>query len=147
MTRIIITLLVSILSFLANAQETKTDISTSEEGITISVTIPKIATNKGKVYFALFNSNEGFVQRVAYKIAIGEIKENKTEVLFKNIPKGEYAITCYHDANENKKMDFDGMMPVEDYGSSNNPQLFGPPQFEASRFEVSETDLQFEIRF
>lgn len=147
MTRIIITILVSILSFLANAQETKTNLSTSKEGITISVTVPKTVTNNGKVYFALFNSEEGFNQKVSFQTAEAEIKDYKTEALFTNIPEGEYAITCYHDANDNKKMDFDGFMPVEDYGSSNNPQSFGPPQFQASKFEVVKTNLTFEIKF
>ena len=146
-TKIALTILMSLLSFLLKAQEIEKDTSTSKEGITISVTIPKTATNKGKVYFALFNSEEGFNQQVAYQKAIGELRDNKTEVQFINVPKGKYVITCYHDANENKKMDFDGMMPIEDYGSSNNPSVFGPPQFEVSKFEVAEIDLQVEIRF
>ncbi len=145
--KIALTILMSLLSFLLNAQEIKTEPVTSEEGITIHVIVPKTATNSGKVYFALFNSKEGFNQQVAYQKAIGELSDNKTEVSFVNVPEGEYAITCYHDANENKQMDFDGMMPVEDYGSSNNPQLFGPPQFEASKFKVEEKDLQLEIKF
>ena len=99
------------------------------------------------MYFALFNSEEGFNQKVSFQTAEAEIKDYKTEALFTNIPEGEYAITCYHDANDNKKMDFDGFMPVEDYGSSNNPQSFGPPQFQASKFEVVKTNLTFEIKF
>lgn len=147
MTRIIITLLISILSFLLNAQESKTNRVTSEDGITIEVTIPNTSSNKGKVYFALYNSKDSFMQRIPFQKAEAELKDNKAEVLFTKIPKGEYAITCYHDANDNKKMDFDGIMPIEDYGSSNNPESFGPPQFDASKFEVVETNLTFEIKF
>lgn len=144
MTRIIITLFLSILSLLANAQD---KIATPEEGITINVTIDNISRDKGIIYFALFDSKENFIQRETFQSVEGEIKDKQTNVHFNNVPKGVYAITCYHDANGNQKMDFDGYMPVEDYGSSNNPTLFGPPQFEVSKFEVNEEDISIEIRF
>jgi len=147
MTRIIITLLSIILSLLTNAQETKVTNENSEKGITINVTVPKIANTNGKVYFALFNSKAGFEQKEAFQKAQGVILEGKTEIQFTNVPKGVYAISCYHDANENQKMDFDGFMPLEDYGSSNNPEAFGPPQFELSKFEVFDVDLSLTINF
>ncbi len=147
MTRIIITLLGLIVGLLSNAQELSTTLDATSEGITISVTIPNISGDKGKVYFALFDSVEKFNQREALQSAQGEIEDGKTKVFFNEVPEGIYAITCYHDANDNKQMDFDGYMPIEDYGSSNNPTNFGPPQFEASKFEVSTKDLDLEIRF
>lgn len=148
MTRIIITLLAIIISVLSHAQETKLAIDdTLERGVTINVNIPNISGENGKVYFALFNSKDGFNQREAFQIAQGDIIEGNTTVHFTDIPTGEYAITCYHDANDNKQLDFDGYRPVEDYGSSNNPTNFGPPQFEASQFEVNDVDLNLEIKF
>ena len=147
MIRIIIILLTSLLSLLVNAQAIQQKLPVSEAGITIKVRIQNISTNKGKVYFSLFNSKESFHEKKSFAIAIGEIKENNTEISFQNIPKGIYAITCFHDANDNKKMDFDGFMPLEDYGVSNNPRSMGPPQFEPAKFEVGETDLEIEIKF
>ncbi|MEN8123166.1 MAG: DUF2141 domain-containing protein, partial [Bacteroidota bacterium] len=140
MTRIIITLLISILSLLSNAQETKTELPTIKEGVTINVTVPKITSSKGKVYFALYNSEENFEEKIKFQEATGVIIDNKTEITFKNVPEGVYAITCYHDSNDNKKMDFYGFIPAEDYGVSNNPQSFGPPRFKTSKFEVENTD-------
>lgn len=147
MTRIIITMLSIIMSLLTNAQETTGALEKTEKGISINVTVPKVSSNNGLVYFALFNSKESFTQRDAYQLAQGEILDGKTEIQFSNIPKGLYAITCYHDVNSNQSLDFDGYMPIEDYGSSNNPQAFGPPQFEASKFEVLEDDLTLTINF
>lgn len=148
MTRIIIiTLLAIIISVLSHAQETKLDTDTLESGFTINVNIPNISGENGKVYFALYNSKAGFIQREPFRIAQGDIIEGNTTVHFSNVPKGVYAITCYHDANDNKQLDFDGFRPVEDYGSSNNPTNFGPPQFEASQFEVNDVDLNLEIKF
>ena len=147
MTRIALTILISLLSFLGKAQETQNDANTPVKGITIDVTVPKIATNTGKVYFALYDSNNAFLQRIPFQKATGEIKDNTTTISFVNVPKGTYAITCFHDANDNQQMDFVQMRPVEDYGTSNNPQLFGPPQFDLAKFDVSDTNLTFEIKF
>ncbi len=147
MTRIIITALSIILSLLANAQEPTTDAIASEKGITVEVTIPNITNENGLVYFALYNSEENFNARDAFQVAQGTVVSGKTTVSFKNVPEGFYAITCYHDANSNQQMDFDGYMPIEDYGSSNNPTLFGPPQFGISKFKVEDVDLNMEIRF
>ena len=147
MTRIIITLLGIIISLLSHAQETYLDTDNLESGISINVNIPNISGENGKVYFALYNSKAGFNQREPLQIAQGDIIEGKTSVHFTKVPKGEYAISCYHDANDNKQLDFDGFMPIEDYGSSNNPTNFGPPQFEASQFEVNDVDLNMEIKF
>lgn len=147
MTRIIITVLVSILSILSNAQETKTELSATKEGVTIRVIVPNVNSKKGKVYFALYNSEEQFNKKITFQALSSDIMNNKTEVLFINVPIGEYAITCYHDSNDNKQMDFDNFMPMEDYGCSNNPTSYGPPRFESSKFEVKDSDLLLEIRF
>lgn len=147
MTRIALTILISLLSFLSKAQEVQKEANTTAKGITIEVTVPKIASNTGKVYFALYDSKNNFLQRIPFQKATGEIKENSTSIRFVNVPKGTYAITCFHDANDNQKMDFEQMRPVEDYGSSNNPQFFGPPQFDLAKFEVNDIDLNMEIRF
>lgn len=147
MTRIIIIVLVSILSFLANAQESHRKQLVSDNGVTIHVNIPNITSDKGKVYFSLYNSKDSFIRRIPFQNTEALINKKKTEAFFKNVPEGTYAIICYHDVNDNKKMDFDGFMPIEDYGSTNNPKSFGPPQFDASKFEVVKTNLTFEIRF
>jgi uncharacterized protein (DUF2141 family) len=146
-TRIALAILISLLNFLLNAQETNTELETSKKGITINIIIPKTATNKGKVYFALFNSEEQFTQGVAYKTQASEIVDLKTKVQFTNIPVGEYAITCFHDVNDNKQLDFEGFIPTEDFGTSNNPQLFGPPQFNTTKFKVIDKDLNLIIKF
>jgi len=147
MTRIIITLLVSILSLLVNAQEPQEQLSDLEKGIDISVSVNNITSNKGKVYFTLYNSKDNFYQRVAFSKETGEIKENSTAIVFTNVPKGTYAIICYHDANDNNQMDFDGYMPVEDYGISNNSRSMGAPQFEPAKFDVEDANLEFEVIF
>ncbi len=78
-----------------------------------------------------------------------KIKEGKSTVVFENIPAGEYAIICFHDANNNNKMDFEpnGML-LEDYGASNNNlSRFGPPVFDEAKFLVKDKNVSFDIKF
>ncbi|KAB8155219.1 DUF2141 domain-containing protein [Kordia sp. TARA_039_SRF] len=125
--------------FTSNAQ------TTSEEGVTITVTIDKVKSNKGKVLFAL-HTEDTFMKTKPVQSAAGEIEDNKVKVTFKNVPKGTYAITCVHDENDNGQMDFeDSGMPKEDYGISNNPMSYGPPQFDPAKFEVKDADVSLKI--
>ncbi|MGB1284878.1 MAG: DUF2141 domain-containing protein [Polaribacter sp.] len=38
-------------------------------------------------------------------------------------------------------------MPMEDFGSSNNVMVMGPPQYESSKFAVTDKDVSLEIKF
>lgn len=117
----------------------------SEENI-ITVSLVNALNNTGTVYFALFNKENFRQQPLRAKSAI--IKNGLSTVVFKNVPAGTYAIICFHDENENKRMDFqENGMPLENYGTSNNPMNFGPPQFDSSKFEVTNKDVTLEIKF
>ena len=127
--------------FTANAQ------ATSEEGVTITVSIDKVKNNEGKVLFALHTENT-FMKTKPIQSAEATIEDNKVTVTFTNVPKGIYAITCVHDENNNGRMDFqENGMPMEDYGVSNNPMSFGPPQFDPAKFEVKGDDVALKIIF
>ena len=57
---------------------------------------------------------------------------------FKGLGSGIYAVSIYHDENDNGKLDANFMgIPSEPYAFSNNAKgMFGPPSFEDCRFEV-----------
>ncbi len=146
MTRIIITLVFSLLALLSFAQEQNISKQNNSE-ITLQVKINRTSSNEGKVYYALYDSQKGFNEKQPFQVAQSEITGNKTQVSFENIPNGTYAIICYHDTNDNQQLDFEGYMPIEDFGVSNNPLLMGPPTYEAAKFKVDGKDLALEIKF
>ncbi|MGB0880513.1 MAG: DUF2141 domain-containing protein, partial [Polaribacter sp.] len=77
-----------------------------------------------------------------------KIVDSVSTVTFENIEAGEYSIICYHDKNDNNKMDFqENGMPLEDYGASNNVMTFGPPRYEDSKFMVTDKKVNLEIKF
>lgn len=113
---------------------------------TVTATVVNVTSNNGKVGFALYNKANFMLEPLQAKAVV--IKENKSTVVFKNIPAGEYAVICYHDKNSNGKMDFTPQgMPMEDYGTSNNVMSFGPPQFDNAKFTVADKDVSLEIKF
>ena len=131
-------------STLIFSQETETS-NLSEEN-TITVSLVNALNDAGTANFALFNKENFRQQPLRAQSAI--IKNGLSTVVFENVPAGTYAIICYHDENENKRMDFqENGMPLENYGTSNNPMNFGPPQFDSSKFEVTNKDVTLEIKF
>ena len=118
-----------------------------KEGVSITVSINNVSNNNGNVIFALHTS-ETFMKGPGIQNTTSAIEEGKVTVTFKNVTPGTYSIIALHDENDNKRMDFeDNGMPKEDFGLSNNSVSFGPPQFEPSKFEVKNADLDIMIRF
>lgn len=126
-------------SLFANAQET--------QGATITVTIDNIVNDEGKVMIAL-HSNETFMRGEGIMSQESTIADGKVEFTFEGVPVGTYAIMALHDANNNNKMDYEANgMPKESYGMSGNEMTMGPPNFEMAKFNVTDEDLEFNIRF
>ena len=113
---------------------------------TITATVVNVTSDSGKVSFALYNKDN--FMKVPLQAKNGKIVEGKSTVVFEDVEPGDYAIICFHDKNNNDKMDFQPSgMPMEDYGASNNIMSFGPPTYSNSKFTVSEKDLTLEIKF
>ncbi len=114
--------------------------------VTITVTVPNIKSKDGVVQFALYNK-ETFLKKPINSKKV-KITNNAATVTFSGVKSGVYAITCYHDSNENGKMDFnEHRMPIEDFGASNNKKLMGPPTFETAKFTVKNKSVDLTIRF
>jgi len=133
----VITLLTTAILFLAA--------SVSAQTKTITVKIPKVSSNEGMVKYALYQKDN--FRKVPTKSAESKIVNGTAEITFKDVTPGEYAIICYHDKNENGKMDFSASgMPIESYGISNNPASYGPPQYRDAHFTVADKNLNLEIK-
>jgi uncharacterized protein (DUF2141 family) len=141
MKTIIFTIALTISSFFMNAQ---TEAQITTEGITITVTVP-VKSNKGKVIVGLYNEAT-FMKAAPLQGLESEIVDGKATVTFTNVIPGTYGVTLFHDANDNKTMDFEpNGMPKEMYGVSNNVMNFGPPQWGDAKFEVSNEPVSLDI--
>lgn len=134
------TLLFMIISSIAGHAQT-------HEGITITATVENVHNSKGHVIFALHNQTT-FMKGKGIMNASSAIKDGVATVTFKNVAPGTYAILVLHDENNNNQMDYASSgMPTEEYGMSNNFMGFGPPMFSDAKFEVTDEDKNFQIRF
>jgi len=150
MIRIFITAVLYLISLLTQAQGNSSQENklVDEPSFSIEVKIGQMKSDKGTVYFGLYASEKDFVNRNYMQGKKVKADKDGVVVSFENIPKGVYAVSCFYDANDNGKMDFDHKgLPMEDYGVTNNVVQFGPPRFSDAKFEVSDKDLTFEIRF
>ena len=122
-------------------------LSAQDEGQNISILVNNATSNKGKVIFSLHTA-ESFMRTEGVQNSESLIENGEAKITFKNVKRGIYAVMVLHDENENNRMDFhDNGMPKENYGMSNNPMSYGPPQFTDAKFEVKEEDLELLIRF
>ena len=107
----------------------------------LNIHIEGIKDLKGDIYIGLYdnkiyfrNTDSVFMQQI--------IPVNDHEIIAKmeNLPKGEYALTLFHDKNSNGKLDKNWFgKPKEKYGFSNNPKIrFKAPGFDKCSFIVKE---------
>lgn len=103
----------------------------------LEVTIRGMKSEKGSVLIALYDSEGSFMKK---HIASRKVKaaERSLTIVFDNLKPGSYAVSTFHDENENEKLDsnFFGI-PKELYGFSNNAKgSFGPPSFDNARVTI-----------
>lgn len=112
----------------------------------ITVTVVNATSDAGKIGYALYTKDN--FMGIPVVGTNGKIVDGKSTIVFENIPAGEYAVICYHDKNDNDKMDFSpNRMPLEDYGASNNVMAFAPPSFETAKFLLKDKEVSLEIKF
>lgn len=105
---------------------------------TILIDFKGIKSDKGVLFVALYNTEKSFLKE-GYKGEIVKITNKKARVEFHDIPEGIYAVSCFHDINDNKKMDTNFIgIPKEPIGISNDAKGFmGPPRYKEAKFLVN----------
>lgn len=122
-------------------------VNAQEEPVSdIIVIISNFDNNKGKAYIALYNSEADFLHK-GFEATSSKIENKSCTVTFKGIPNGVYAISMFHDENDNSKLDTVVFgIPKEDYGCSNNATGFmGPPKWEDAKFQINNKSITQHI--
>lgn len=118
-------------------------------GTSVQINATGMTSAAGEVTCALFRSSAGFPskpERAAYRISV-PIKEGTATCVFSDVPAGPAAVSVFHDANANRKLDMRfGFLPRESIGASNNPKArLGPPKFEAAQFPVGNRPVTLSV--
>jgi len=115
---------------LASANEEKTG--------DLIVAISGFKNNNGDVKIALVNEKEQYLSHdlEPFRWATLDITDNKVKWEVHRLPVGSYAITVFHDENQNGDLDANFLgIPNELFGFSNNSSgFFGPPNYDEALF-------------
>ena len=120
----------------------------SQKNCTLSIEFEGLKTENGKLFVALYNSEEDFLKN-QMKGSIVDISNGKASASFDNLKSGIYAISSFYDKNNNGKMDTNFLgIPKEPVACSNNAKgKFGPPKFKDAKFMISTDHTQIKIKF
>jgi uncharacterized protein (DUF2141 family) len=112
----------------------------------INVVITNVKSANGSIRVGLFNSERDFLEKaIAGKVV--KVSGTKVVVSFDGLIDGEYAVSVYHDENENSELDTNIMgIPREGFAFGNNAMgTFGPPSFEKAKVKVEGKTVHQEI--
>ena len=106
--------------------------------------------NNGQLFVAIYNDSSAFLNK--NKIPALKLKNNIEKehfrIILDSVQFGEYALSCFHDENNNGILDKNLFgLPSEGYGLSNNvkPSL-GPPSWNDCKFVLNKDTLLLEIK-
>lgn len=110
----------------------------------LTVTIENVRSPEGNVMLALYGSKANFLSRQDQGLMIAADKRTNNDsvtLVFKNLPKGRYALSSFHDLNGNGQLDTNLYgIPSEPYGFSGQASKhFGPPSFDDAAFDVNDS--------
>jgi uncharacterized protein (DUF2141 family) len=119
---------------------------TPDSSGSIIIRTVNLSSDEGCVRVALFDSEESFTIEPLMGES-GEITGKVSEVIFENVPFGDYAVAVFHDENNNEEMDTNFLgIPSEAYGFSNGAEgTFGPPDFDEAKFHFNSFEAIIEI--
>ena len=113
------------------------NVTAQESTEELIVEIQNLKSDKGKLLVALYDSKSNWLGK-SIMGEVSEIKNGKAQVIFKDVPYGEYAMSSYQDENENNELDAGlFVIPKEPYASSRGAKgMFGPPKWNDAVFKV-----------
>ncbi len=117
---------------------------------TLTVVATGLKNDKGEVQFSLYNKKGTIPDKTLskyYKMQRVPINGTTATAVFKDLPKGRYAVSVFHDENNNGKIDKGLIMPKEGVGLSNYKTInfFNLPNFKEASFPV-ENDKEVKIK-
>lgn len=78
------------------------------EEYSLTIEVESLRNSKGILQVALYNKDGSIPDEYYknyFKIETAQITNGKSKIIFKNLPKGKYAVNILHDENNNGKID------------------------------------------
>jgi uncharacterized protein (DUF2141 family) len=111
------------------------------------VQLSGMTSDEGNLVYAMWSGPDGWLETNTVREGAVPVDAGRSTIRFENLPFGEYALSVYHDRNDNQKLDT-GLfrIPKEPLGTSNDARIrFGPPKYEDAAFVLDRAELTIEI--
>ncbi|WP_353230690.1 DUF2141 domain-containing protein [Novosphingobium sp.] len=117
-------------------------------GVTVTVTVKGLRNTKGLIRACLTQKAATFpeCEKDPASLRLSVPASNGPALVFRHVPAGTYAVSLFHDANANNKLDTFMGIPSEGFGFSRDaPVKMAPPKFAAAQFAVGAADVTTAI--
>ncbi len=114
----------------------------SNENPQLTIKISNIEKVQGNIKIGIFNSETNFLKEgFAIKNYYIKVEKNTATITISDLPKGEYAVSMYHDENSDNICNRNLVgIPKEAYGFSNNVKpVLSAPTFNECKFSFHES--------
>lgn len=114
----------------------------------LTINITNIESIKGEIIIGVFNTDKNFLKDgSAIKNYSIKVENHSEQIIITDLPKGEYAISMYHDENSDNQCNRNFLgIPKEPYGFSNNIKpKFSAPAYEDCKF-ILDGEKELEIK-
>ncbi|MEH6592802.1 MAG: DUF2141 domain-containing protein [Halioglobus sp.] len=118
--------------------------SSQTDNTALLVEVSGLQDAMGSIYIAVYDSDDtwlGDETVLQRQVIIAEARKDGLVSTQLHLPPGQYAISIYHDSNDNGELDTNFIgIPKEPVALSNNARpKFGPPKYEDAVFTLGET--------
>ncbi|MET0385455.1 MAG: DUF2141 domain-containing protein [Polyangiales bacterium] len=107
----------------------------------VTVEVLGLHSDRGRVLAALYRGKEGFPTKAerAFAGQMATIKNRQAQLVFDNVPPGEFAVSTFHDENSNNTLDTGAFgIPREGWAMSRDAKAsFGPPDYDDARLSLA----------
>ena len=114
--------------------------------LTLTIEVASFENTKGVLRVCITDKKDDFLKSCTFSKTV-VVKDEAVSLKIENMEKGNYAVTVYHDENNNDILETTGLfgIPIEPYGFSNNPSMIFGPSFKKSVFRMT-SDKNISIK-
>ena len=118
----------------------------TKNSFTLKIKVASFENIKGVLRVCITDQKDTFLKSCTFSKIVA-VEDKTVSLKIENIEKGNYAVSVYHDENNNGILETGGVfgIPVEPYGFSNNPTMTFGPSFKKSVFKMT-SDKNISIK-
>ncbi len=111
----------------------------------LSIELTGLQASDGKLYISIQTEDE-FMQNRGTSGGIYTIESAGTQTYFFSVPEGLYAISIWHDTDNNGQFSLDkNWMPTDGWGASGTPSKERRPTFDEAKISISKQEKNVSI--